>query len=198
MSNQHNNQHNNHQPHQQQLSEGLEAGDLARLVDPVFTVDEYKSKIGKDDEILVITFRIQGRDPALDLVSFVEKSYDWVLDADASSGELDDGTYLVFVEIDREPSVAEGIDQMIQDIENLTSIPPEEWQFVCHKPRRQAAYTKEEFINLVPLTPDAYLDKQRSENQVLDNLRTAAGVRVETRAPKNDFTESLRIAAGIR
>ena len=31
----------------------------------------------------------------------------------------------------------------------------------------------------------------------MDKLKTAAGVKVDTKAPKNDFTESLRIAAGI-
>lgn len=117
------NQDNLQQPHQRrQLSEGLEAGDLAHLVDHTVTIDEYKSKMGSDEEICVLTFKVQGRDPARDLVSFIEKSYDWVLDADASSGELDDGTYLVFVEIDREADMIDNIITMFEDLERLTSI----------------------------------------------------------------------------
>jgi hypothetical protein len=32
----------------------------------------------------------------------------------------------------------------------------------------------------------------------LDKLRAVSGIKVTTKAPKNDFTEALRIAAGIR
>jgi hypothetical protein len=33
--------------------------------------------------------------------------------------------------------------------------------------------------------------------EVIDQLKTAAGLDVDTKAPKNDFTESLRNLAGI-
>jgi len=194
--------HNNKSQHsnlpQRQLFEGLEAGDLARLVSSEITVDEYKSKIGKDEEIIVLTLKVQGKSPALDLVSFIEKSYDWVLDADASSGELDDGTYLVFVEIDREDAAADYMVQLIDDIVNLVDIPKEEWQFSSSKPEGQVGADAEALRGMIPMTVADYQQVHRKHNETIDQLKNAAGIRVETRAPKNDFTESLRIAAGIR
>lgn len=186
------------QPQVSNLVEGLEIGDLSRLVDNRVTVDEYKSKIGKDEEIVVLALKVQGKSPALDLVNFVEKSYEWILDADASSGELNDGSYLVFIEADRDENIPDNLVQLFEDLENLTGVPVDEWIMSYHRPHATAKIDKDEIAKLIPLTPDDYLSKQRSLTTEIDNLKTAAGVRVETRAPKNDFTESLRIAAGIR
>lgn len=188
------NQHHNQSRHK--LSEGLESKDLSRLVDRRVTVDEYKSKIGTDAETVVLTFKVQGKDPALDLVNFIEKSYDWVIDSDASSGELNDGDYLVFVEVDREESLIENLLIMFEDLSRLTDI--EDWIIASVKPHMSELISAEAIQKVVALTPEQYEQRQRDRQSDIDKLKTAAGVRVETRAPKNDFTESLRIAAGIR
>lgn len=181
-----------------QLSEGLEAGDLARLVDTKVTIDEYRSKIGSDEEIIVVSFTVSSKDPALDLMNFIEKSYDWVLDADASSGELDDGSYLVFVELDREQSAAKHIAKMLEDVSELTDIELDAWQVQYPKLKKSSGPAVDDIAKITPLTPDAYASVHRKTQEDIDRLKTAAGVKVDTRAPKNDFTESLRIAAGIR
>jgi len=188
------NQHHNQSLHK--LSEGLESKDLSRLVDRRVTVDEYKSKIGTDAETVVLTFKVQGKDPALDLVNFIEKSYDWVIDSDASSGELNDGDYLVFVEVDREESLIENLLIMFEDLSQLTDI--EDWIIASVNPHMSELISAEAIQKVVALTPEQYEQRQRDRQSDIDKLKTAAGVRVETRAPKNDFTESLRIAAGIR
>ena len=64
-------------------------------------VDEFKSKMGNDEDMVVLSFKVGGKEPAIDLVNFIEKSYDWVIDADTSSGEMEDGDYIVFVEMER-------------------------------------------------------------------------------------------------
>jgi len=189
--------HPTQQP-QQQLHEGLEPGDLARLVDTEVGVDEYKSKIGTDEEIVVVSFSVQGKDPALDLVSFIEKSYDWVLDSDLSSGELEDGSYIVFVELDRNSEVAANLVQMFADLVPLTGIDIQDWTIQYHKPSRRGTANIESLENLIPNSPDAYRRLQRKQQVDIDQLKNAAGVEVNTQAPKNDFTESLRIASGMR
>lgn len=193
---QHNQDNHQHQSHNQ-LFEGLEASDLAHLVDTTVTIDEYKSKMGSDEEICVLTFKIQGKDPARDLVSFIEKSYDWVLDADASSGELDDGTYLVFVEIDREADMIDNLLTMFEDLERLTDISIQEWTVVNSKPRRSGTLSAEFLRSAVPTSPSEYRAGQRKMTDDIDRLKMAAGVRVNTRGPDNDYTESLRRAAGL-
>jgi hypothetical protein len=93
----------------QQLNEGLHAGDLRMLVDNIFEIDSYASKMGEDKEIVVLSFTVNSKEPADDLVNFVENGYDFVLDADTSPGELSDGKYKVFVEIERNRHITKQI-----------------------------------------------------------------------------------------
>ena len=79
---------------------GLQKNDLEFTTDSIFEIDSFKSKMGDDKDIVVLSFSVLGEQPALDLVNFVEKGYPFVLDADKSSGEQADGKYRVFVEND--------------------------------------------------------------------------------------------------
>jgi hypothetical protein len=178
-----------------QFNEGLESEDLKRLVNNDLHIDEFKSKLGKDSDVVVLSFKITGKEPAVDLVNFIEKGYNWVIDADVSAGELDDGDYLVFVECDRVPDVPEQIVTLINDLENITAISPEDWYVRYKNVGVKEPLTLDSIKSLVPLTTQDY--QQRFGNEEIDKLKAAAGVEVKTKAPKNDFTESLRIAAGI-
>lgn len=177
------------------ITEGLEQNDLARLVHPELHIDEYKSKMGKDEDIVVLSFKVTGREPAEDLVNFIEKGYEWVLDADVSAGELDDGDYLVFVECDREPAAAENIMAMMKDIMNLTSQVLGEWKLQIRSRPENLKLTVDNIANNVPLTTSSYQAQYGKKG--LDEMRTAAGVRVTTLAPVNDHTQTLRSLAGI-
>jgi hypothetical protein len=88
-------------PQQRQLCEGLRANDLKGFVREVFTLDQYRSKMGEDQDVIVVGFTVNEKEPAADLMEFIEKGYPFVLDADVSSGEERDGKYQVFVEIER-------------------------------------------------------------------------------------------------
>jgi hypothetical protein len=98
------------------LTEGLEKNDLSRLVHPELHIDEFKSKLGDDADVVVLSFKLASKEPADDLVAFVEKGYTWVLDADKSSGEMDDGSYVVFVELDRNDKSAENIMDLLKEL----------------------------------------------------------------------------------
>jgi hypothetical protein len=180
----------------QQLNEGLEVGDLKRLVHPELHIDEFRSKLGRDEDVAVVSFKIASKEPASDLVSFCEKGYDWVIDADLSSGEMDDGSYLVFVELDRDSSLPSHIMDLMNDIMNLTEQDIGEWRLRYRSDTTDHELSEESIASICPTSSDEYNRKYGKED--LDKLKTAAGVKVDTKAPKNDFTESLRIAAGIR
>lgn len=187
--------------HNNQLNENLEGGDLKRLVHDELHIDEYKSKMGDDADVCVVSFKVSGKEPAIDLVSFIEKGYDWVLDADVSSGEKEGGDYLVFVELDRTPALPEQIYQLIADIVNLTEQDIADWRVRYFKSNSEHNLTVETLGQIVPLTPEKYhikYEKDQESDRELDQLKTAAGVDVTTTAPVNDFTESLRRAAGIK
>jgi len=181
-----------------QLNENLEMGDLKRLIHPELHIDEYKSKMGDDADVCVVSFKVAGKEPSMDLVSFIEKGYDWVLDADVSSGEKEGGDYLVFVELDRNRELPEHIIAIMQDLMNLTEQELEDWRFRYHKSLIDQELTVDALSSTIPLTPEAYSKKYQKDVEELDALKTAAGVEVTTKAPKNEFTESLRIAAGLR
>ena len=187
--------HNQTISHSSNLFEGLEAGDLARLIHPELHIDEFKSKLGDDCDVVVLSFKVDSKEPANDLVSFVEKGYEWVLDADVSSGEMDDGSYIVFVELDRNESAPEQIMELVEDILNLTKQEVDDWRVRYYKSHTEKHLSLEALQELVPTTPEAY-EREFGQEQ-LDQLKTAAGVPVDTQAPKNDFTETMRNLAGI-
>src|SRR6056300_1231441 len=80
------------------VKEGLKAGDLDGVVSKRFSVDQFKSKMGEDRNIMVLAFTVDGMAPAKDLERFAETGYKEVLDADATPGTLADGKHRVFVE----------------------------------------------------------------------------------------------------
>jgi hypothetical protein len=178
------------------LFEGLEQGDLARLIHPELHIDEFKSKLGDDCDVIVMSFKVDSKQPANDLVAFIEKGYTWVLDADVSSGEMDDGSYIVFVELDREESATDNIMDLMTDLMNVTNQELTDWRVRYYKSHKERELSAEALHELLPTDPDDY---ERKYGQAeIDQLKTAAGVDVTTKAPKNDFTESLRNLAGIR
>jgi hypothetical protein len=181
--------------HHSKITEGLEQNDLKRLIHPELHIDEYRSKMGKDEDVVVLSFKVNGREPAEDLVNFIEKGYEWVLDADVSAGEIDDGDFLVFVELDRSSDAAENIMSMMQDIMNLTDQDIGEWTVQIRSNPSQIELTVDNIKNNVPLTSSTYLSKYGKKE--LDEMRNAAGIAVTTKAPKNDRTQTLRSLAGI-
>ena len=177
------------------LFEGLEQGDLKRLIHTELHVDEFKSKLGDDCDVIVLSFKVDNKEPASDLVSFIEKGYEWVIDADVSAGEMDDGDYIVFVELDRTPEAPENIMSLMEDLMNLTDGKTEDWRVRYFKSHKETTLSLEALHDLIPSTPEKY--EQAYGQESVDKLKTAAGVDVDTKAPKNDYTESLRNLAGI-
>jgi len=137
-----------------QLNEGLLAGDLRSLVDNIFEVDSYSSKMGEDKDIVVISFTVNSQGPANDLVEFVENGYDFVLDADISPGELEDGKYKVFVEIERNKRIPEQIIELLNGVSNLTEI--EDFKFRYYKSFQSVDATKENLDETVPKSKNDY------------------------------------------
>lgn len=177
------------------LREGLEKHDLKRLVHDEMHIDEFKSKLGRDEDVCVISFKVTGKEPGNDLVNFIEKGYDWVIDADVSSGEMDDGDYIVFVEAERDPKLPKNIIAMMKDVINLTGQELSHWRVRYQHNGDDHDLTVDNLEKIIPLTPKDY--QKKYGNEELDAMKATAGVTVDTKAPKNDYTESLRRAAGL-
>ena len=147
------------------IIESLRAHDLKQLVKQVFEIDSFRSKIGDDDEVIVLSFTVDSEDPAKDLENFIEMGYDFVLDADTSAGETEDGTYKVFVELERGKHAAKQIVEILNGMEKLTGMP--DMRFRYFKGFKSFHATEENLLNIVPMDKDAYAiatEKNMMEN----------------------------------
>lgn len=138
------------------LSEGLRSGDLKSYVSELFTIDRYKSKMGEDSDILVLGFRVKEKYPAIDLMEFIEKGYDFILDADMSAGEEVNGDYQVFVEIERTPKLQEQLIELLGGIGQLCDC--YNWKFKYQKENEIAEFN-EDTIRKIPMTSEDYNKK---------------------------------------
>lgn len=140
------------------LTEGLRSGDLSDMVSPVFSIDQYKSKMGDDEDTVVIAFKVKEKMAATDLMEFIEKGYQAVLDADMSSGEERDGQYSVFVELERNTEVPQHILDILEGLDQLTNC--DTWNFKYHKVAGVKPANIENLKSTVPLSIEDYHAKQ--------------------------------------
>ena len=163
-----------------QLNENLHALDLKNLVKKVFEIDSYKSKIGDDEDVVVVSFTVDYEDPAKDLENFIEMGYDFVLDADCSPGETDDGNYKVFVELERGRHVAKQIKEMLDGIERLTGM--SDMRFRYFKSFKSQDATEDNLAAAIPTDKNAY--KVSTERNKLDNFSEFF---------KNSYAEEIKL-----
>jgi hypothetical protein len=142
------------------VNEGLKAGDLDGVVSKRFSVDQFKSKMGDDKNIMVLAFTVDGMAPAKDLERFAETGYKEVLDADATPGTLEDGKHRVFVEFARVESVDQHIRKFLDDLKKLTNI--EAFEFTYHKRTVPFEASAKNLADVLPRTPEAYNQKINS------------------------------------
>ena len=176
------------------LIEGLNRDDLARLVKPRVNIDEFKSKMGEDSDIVVLSFGVVGKEPADDLVDFFEKGYDWILDSDSSPGEFVRDVYLVFVEIERTEELPDQLQTLLEDLVNLTGIAVDEWSIYYGSDKNLRHVSLDSLAGSIPLNPREYRQYQRE----LDGLKSNAGLNIDTKPVVDDELKGLQSAAGIK
>lgn len=167
------------------LNEGLELGDLNNWVESTFTVDRFKSKMGEDQDIVVLGFKVKDKLPAMDLMEFIERGYSFILDSDISAGEEKDGYYHVFVEIPRTEKLGGQLQNLFQGVSNLTNC--FEWKFTYQKSKKLFELNLDNVKNEIPLTPTAY------ENKLLEIKRTDVSKFFDQGATEIDLKEDNTI-----
>ena len=133
---------------------GLQANDLRSLVYDVFEIDSYKSKMGEDKDIVVLSFSVKSQEPANDLMNFLEKGYPFVLDSDVTSGEQPDGTYKVFVEMERGRDIPDQITEIVDGVKKLADL--NELKFRYYKSFDSLNADAQNIAETVPLDGDGY------------------------------------------
>lgn len=132
----------------------LKEKDLENLVKHIFEIDNYKSKLGDDEEICVLSFTVFYQDAAADLENFFEMGYEFVLDADTTTGEMDDGNYRVFVEIERNRHLGKQIMELLDGLKRLTGI--DTFKFRYYKNFRSQEANEENLDAVIPKDKDSY------------------------------------------
>jgi hypothetical protein len=136
------------------INESLKTNDLRHFVSRIVTIDSFKSKIGDDQDVVTLCFEVDDQDPAKDLEHFIEMGYDFVLDADVSPGETDDGNYKVFAEIERGKHSAEQIRELLDGLEKLTGVT--DWRFRYFKSFRSQEASVENLEAAIPTDKESY------------------------------------------
>lgn len=162
------------------------------MMKPTIHVDEFASKMGEDDDIIVVSFFVRSKQAANDLVNWFEKGYDWVLDADQSPGEIKPGRFLVYVEMRRRSTAGKKVAEAIDDLETLTEFTPEDWIMVYEG--EESPFNVETFDRLVPLSPKEYRARKEKD---LNEVRVAAGVDPKQIFERDTDIRQLQSAAGI-
>ncbi len=139
------------------ITESLRHGDLEHYVSEVFSIDRYSSKMGEDSDVVVLGFTVNEKNPAIDLMEFIEKGYPFVLDADMSTGEENDGKYQVFAEIPRSKDIAEQISSLLKGIGQLCDV--DDWRFRYQKDSTSTEFSKSNILEHVPTSKEEYEQK---------------------------------------
>ena len=139
------------------VNEGLKAGDLEGIIGKRFSVDQFKSKMGEDRNIMVLAFTADSQAAAKDLERFAETGYKEVLDADATPGTMEDGKYRVFIEFARVEQVDQHIRKFLDDLSKLTNI--ETFEFTYHKRTVPFEASSKNLADVLPRTAIAYTQK---------------------------------------
>lgn len=176
-----------------QLNESLKYLDMENQMIPTLGIDQYSSKIGDDNEFITLDFTVRSKACAGDLVVWLERGYEWIIDAEASPGEVTRGKFLVFAEIKRRQRSAEQIIDLINDLETLTGLTSEEWQLKITDNLYPA--TAESIKEHIELSPHDYRAEHEDE---LNEMRVIAGLEpTHNTYESDDSIKLLQRQAGL-
>jgi hypothetical protein len=177
------------------INESLDYLDMEDQIKDIITVDEYAAKMGQDKDIVTITFTVNSKLAAKDLVSWLERGYNFVLDASVSEGEINPGQYLVFVEMDRRSKVPERIISVLSDLETLTGIKLSEW--TVEVGGNSVAADETELKDVMILNPNEYKMEKEVDEKELNEMRLRAGIDIKSVYVEDEYIKNLKAIAGM-
>ena len=186
------------------LTEGLDHNDLEDQIEPHITVDEYAAKMGTDKDIVTVTFVVNSKLAAQDLVTWFERGYDFVLDASVSEGEFEPGKYLVFVELDRRSKTPSRIISLLSDLETLTGLKLKDWTVEVEGEDCEA--DEDTLKEKIILNPNVYKEEKEDDEDLEDNsdleddlneMRLRAGIDVKSVYVEDEYIKNIKAMARI-
>lgn len=155
------------------LFEGLDYHDMENQLDTKVTIDEYVAKMGKDSDIVTLSFFVKNEQAGNDLVDWFERGYNFVLDASLSEGEVSSNKWVVFVELSRRIAVPKQIIELLSDLETLTGLKLKDYTIEVYGEE----YDADEKIlqQVIICNPNRYKIEKEKEDD-LNEMRSIAGL----------------------
>jgi hypothetical protein len=168
------------------VNEGLAYMDMESHVTPLLGIDQFASKIGDDSTTIVLNFVVDGEKIGEDLVDWLERGYEWIIDAEISPGEVLDKKYYVFAEMNRSSTAARRIIEVLEDLKTLTGFELSDWSIKIENKRFPASI--ENIEQLISLSAKEYDQHHENEVDELNEWRDMAGI---NRVSSNNFDDEL-------
>ena len=145
-----------------QLNENIKHNDLVDLIQDIVSIDQYKSKIGDDANIVVVAFKVMDKDPAQDLSQYLETGHPAALDVDVSPGPDSEGNYTVFLELDRNSRLFDAIDSILADVKRVDNSIGD-FKFVSYEEKTPVEWNQENFEQNVIVSSYDYTIKHNPD-----------------------------------
>ena len=156
-----------------QIDEAVSKGQLRNLVDAIVSIDQYKSKIDEDRNMVVLAFEVMNEMAAGDLSNFIETGAYDVEDTEVSASTNVDGNYMIYVEMRRGSKLHETIRKILEDVSKLTEI--EAWQYNTGKNGiPQSIDNLEEMIINDPVRYQSVQEADANQKALEDRMRFLA------------------------
>lgn len=156
-------------------------GEMKDVVLNTISIDEYKPKLGQDHEIIVVGFFVRDELAAYDFDDFVDKSTIEVLDSEVSPNPNQDGLWIIFIELARNPGFWVKLFRLVKDIENLTT--PFEWKVSLYKQDNKIPLFDQQLRSLLITDPKQYIKqygddimREHFQDSVLDNFEVRGNI----------------------
>ncbi len=125
----------------------MQNNDLKDHVLATVSIDQFKSKLGKDENVVVVSIQVKDAEPSKDLSLFIEKGHD-VIDVDTSPGPDNEGYYKVFVEIARNQKLYANIEKILGDVKRADNS-VDTFMFTSYNMKDPQPFNKQNFSTSV-------------------------------------------------
>lgn len=156
------------------LNEGLEKGDLNRILLPRLSIDEYVPSDPQTDNIVVAFFVKGVPEAVIPFKNFCEKS-NGVLDVDYGDSDTIINTSVVYVEFDRENIEIQDLDELVEQVAMIAALEKDDFTMTF-------PHTNTKFPYNPKLLQKYFVSRSRRKNQL---AQRKAEKRAQADAQKN-------------
>ena len=146
------------------INEALRHNDLEGVVVERISVDEFEPKTGEKEDIAVIGFYVTEQEAGNDLAKFIAKSIFEHRDVEVTPNPNEENLYMVFVEVDRNEGLVEGLRNLVEDIVNVTG--KLEWKVKPLLSDSEIAIDDPVLETIIKQSPETYQTKEEYEEQI--------------------------------